>query len=292
MGLLDYLRAVPKDGLPPPLPAILSFGIDRSNRALDAWVAKNLPAARENFGTWEPVSKHVGYVDLPFRVRKTGAKDDLKPCDLKAVIGKLDKWCIGIVGAAGMGKTAIACEIGRWAMKDGKGGLCDHPMLPVLLDLAEADALKDLSTFVDKVRASLKLLVGERKEIPKERAEALLRRARVLVILDGILKSPSGRDLDAQGRVWPGQVDFPASALVITTRNGQLLNEKDVEITPQGIREDGKLREFVTKYGAGFPADGEKLLLEVAGVDLGRSTCSRLFHHFLPDLSWRNGMPA
>ena len=124
--------------------------------------------------------------------------------------------CILIRGEGGTGKTSLACQIARWATaSEPELRPTRHLMLPVLLDRnLEPDAAPGKDPFVTEIRGKLQVLIDEREPVPEELVERLLRHRRVLVIVDRLSElSKATRD-----RVRPGSPEFPANALIVTSR--------------------------------------------------------------------------
>lgn len=150
--------------------------------------------------------------------------------EMKTRLGQGDeRWTISIEGPVGVGKSALAFEIARWA-SDSRAAyrLASFPMLPVLLGSLEMGADK-AKTVDDAVKAELRFLMNV-PNISDRLLQALLRRKRVLVVFDGL--SETSRNTDDIIRPEKGTVY--TQALVITSRVSTNLPESLV-IRPQGL---------------------------------------------------------
>ncbi|MBZ5626408.1 MAG: HEAT repeat domain-containing protein [Acidobacteriia bacterium] len=237
----------------------------RSPRLLDAWVAQHIDKARRAFIESPTYTDRKVYVPLPGLLNGTPFTD-LKPQDIQEVCGR-NRWCILIRGEGGSGKTTLACQLALWGMaEDPKNRLIkDCRMLPVLIEPGLSfDVLKNVSDFRREILGNLKRLVDE-MHVDEELLNSLLETRRVLVILDGLSEMPSSIDDPAKARL--DNPDFPAAALLVTSRNAERLRE-DATLLPGRVEKD-RLFSFISTY-----------VTQNGCVDIGDSTlfdaCKRL----------------
>ncbi|MGH7468574.1 MAG: hypothetical protein ACRENP_11490 [Longimicrobiales bacterium] len=208
-------------------------------RALDAWVAARLPAARERFERLPTVSRRDVYVTLPMVVDGALIMDP-SARSFHAQFRRGPTRLL-IQGEGGAGKTSLACQLGRWGMRGSADGLCTHALLPVLI---EQDLEAGDNSFFRAIRGRLQDLIGEAEPLFEQLTEQLLRNRRVLVIVDGLSeRSGSTRDL-----VQPTDPRFAAAALVVTSRRAESLAGAIVtRIEPVRVRGD-RLSSFMEAY--------------------------------------------
>ncbi|MBD2028251.1 NACHT domain-containing protein, partial [Leptolyngbya sp. FACHB-711] len=128
-----------------------------------------------------------------------------------------------IQGEEGVGKTSLACQIALWALASkATDRPCKHQMLPVIL---EGDL--DLKTAGSKtpifeaIRGQLQNLADESDPISEALLEQLLRKNRILVIVDGL----SERSEETRKQVNPELPDFLINALLVTSRSSEGLSK-------------------------------------------------------------------
>jgi HEAT repeat protein len=247
-------------------------------RVLDAWVRRHLRPAYRNFsGTSRTVQERLVHVTIPVIRGQDQTILDLGPDQLRRTLART-RWCLLLWGAGGAGKTSLACRIARWAMQQmpaasmpprrGWRGLAARVlgrarparprfgrlMLPILFERAlpfpkeesgKEAARQDARTFRDLLENRLRALTGLTREIPEGLCEQLLQQGRVLVILDGL----SEWDEAARERTLRALAAIPASALVITSRNRELLNNfpNQVSLRPC-LATLGQLTAFTEAY--------------------------------------------
>jgi hypothetical protein len=106
-------------------------------------------------------------------------------------------------------------------------------MLPILIeeDLdCQGEACKQ--ALIDAILGQLKILTNEEEPISEELLERLLRRRRILVIVDHL--SEMGKQ--TQETIDPEQPDFPINALIVTSRQREILGRvSKIEIKPLRI---------------------------------------------------------
>jgi HEAT repeat protein len=245
--------ALPKEvgGIKVPLRYVLFVGFFHySRRVLNAWITQHLTTAREEFQQKTTVSDRAVHIPVPVilngQVIPHLAVEHLRPTFNKS------RACLLIWGEGGAGKTSLACQVARWAMADmPTERLCpQHRMLPVLIE--QVLELKDKEhphPFTDALRGELRALTHEEDPIPEEFLLRLLQRRRVLVIVDHFSEMPEATHQEIR----PGQPEFPANALVVTSRlEDRLGGVPPTTVKPlriQGNRLSSFLEAYLTQRG-------------------------------------------
>ena len=185
-------------------------------RVLDAWIKAHLVTVRDSFKGIDTVEDRKIHISVPVEIDKKTVSD-LKPVNLKPVFARPPA-CLLIWGEGGAGKTSLACQIAKWAMSEARSDrISQHLMLPVLIE-EELDADVE-NAFTGAIKRQLQILTIEPEPASDELLKHLLIKQRILVIVDHLSEmSASTRD-----QIKPGQSDFLANALIVTSR----LKEKD-----------------------------------------------------------------
>ncbi len=191
------------------VPLTLVRPLKYRDRVLDAWVADHWQAAQAEFLRLDTVKRKTIHIPLP--VGLDDATVELGPEYLAPTFKKKPALLL-ITGEGGAGKTSLACQIARWGLERH---LANHRLLPVLV---ETD-LDDGTTLLEAVRGQLTALTHQADPLPAELVEKLLHRQRILVIVDHL----SEMGAPTRKAIAPHLADFPAKALVITSR----LKEQD-----------------------------------------------------------------
>ncbi len=213
-------------------------------RVLDAWITQQVDLARDAFARKSTVSERKVYIPIPV-VLDGNAVAELGGKDLQATFSD-GRQCLLIWGEGGIGKTSLACHLAQWAMADQKAErLCRHRMLPVLIE-QELDFKVDdkKSPFREAIRGQLQALIDSTNPISDEFLERLLRQRRILVIVDRF------SELSAATRqeIRPGHPNFPANALIVTSRVDETLDEvPKTTVKPMRI-EGNRLSSFLEAY--------------------------------------------
>ena len=149
-----------------------------------------------------------------------------------------------IWGEGGAGKTSIACRIARWAMADApEQRPAPHRMLPVLIERElDFEVGEGKDPFTETVRGDLEKLIEA--QVSDDLLAALLKRRRVLVIVDHLSEMTEA----TSQRVRPDVPNFPAAALVVTSRLEERLGDVP-KSSLQPLRVTGDyLFEFMGAY--------------------------------------------
>lgn len=218
------------------------------DRVLNAWVNNVVTVAGENFKNRDPGKQRSVWVSLPAILENETVAELTAAHLLKFTNRKC--WRIRLIGEGGSGKTALACQLGLWGMHEQpEKRISPEIMLPVVLGPNSSPLIrKDITAFTDGVRRELQILVGSTEPIPKEFIERLLRKKRILVILDGISEMPG--DASAASQDWDVADDpeFPVNALVLTSRTRELFSGGlNVDISPVRI-DTNHLLPFMNAY--------------------------------------------
>lgn len=226
-------------------------------RVLDRWVQKHLATARENFANRRTVKERKTYVSTPTMTNEEIC-DGLSPALLHLIFDK-PKSTVLISGEGGAGKTSLACQMALWAMDDeSENRLCkSHRMLPVLIEGNLEPKADGKNAFIESIRGHLRELIGVPDEIPEEFLLQLLRKRRVLVIVDSL----SELDEATRHNVKPAQPDFAVAAFIVTARIDDVLGgAAKTTIKPLRLNKD-RLSFFMDRYleqrGKQFETDEE-----------------------------------
>ncbi len=185
-------------------------------RVLDAWVKEHITKARENYSKKPTVNAHKVYVGIQSKLNDDNPEiltaQKLQPLFSSKTVRLL------ICGEGGSGKTNLAGQLGKWALSEVESSrLCtSHPLLPILI---EQNFPEGPTAIVDVVRGELRELIGDPDPLPKDWVEELLRKKRLLVIVDGLSELSD----TTRKQLQPEQPEFPIAALVITSRSEQFL---------------------------------------------------------------------
>jgi HEAT repeat protein len=233
-------------GVPIPLKYILGIGFfEYHDRVLDAWIRSRQAVAQENFLKLPTVKSRAVHVEVPVVLNGT-TLIDIKAEHLKPLFGSTKRSCLLIVGEGGAGKTSFACLLGRRALGYGPLLIADHPMLPILLEeeLDDPDHAAGSRRLFEAIRGRLTTLIGDLDPVDSEFTRRLLKRKRLLVIVDHL--SELSQETRTQFR--PASPDFPIGAFVVTSRVENVIDgiPKSV-IKPQRIA-GNRLTSFMEAY--------------------------------------------
>ncbi|MDY7003104.1 MAG: sister chromatid cohesion protein PDS5 [Cyanobacteriota bacterium] len=236
-------------------------------RVLDAWVEKHLATFQQKFLENETVEERKDYVSLPVELNSQEI-DELTAETLSEPFNREKRVRLLIWGEGGSGKTTIACQIAKWAMKkqDRSKALAKHLMLPVLIEKEIDNAGDGIKPIMEAMMAEIQELIDNEQMIVDELlVKQLLRQRRILLIVD----SYSELSQETQEKINPDPKEFPANALIVTSRIEEDFRGIDIKI--KTLRFDGgKLAYFIEQYlkECGkwhlFETDQEEFLQECA----------------------------
>jgi HEAT repeat protein len=218
-------------------------------RVLDGWVRAHLKSVREEFQEKDTVRDRKVYIPIPV-VLKDGETEEGKTLpqltgkELRSTFKK-QRNCLLIWGEGGAGKTSLACQIAKWAiLEDETERLCDHYMLPVLIEEELDFEAAGQQPFMAAIRGQLQDLTNEPNSISEELLERLLRQRRILVIVDHLSEMSEA----TRKAIRPELPNFCVNALVITSRTEETLG-KVIKTTLKPLRIEGnRLSSFMEAY--------------------------------------------
>ncbi len=217
-------------------------------RVLDAWVKIHLDKAYQKFEGKETVSEREVYITVPLylddKAQVKKVIEDLKGKSLETIFSQ-ERFCLLIWGEGGSGKTSLACQIAKWAMaKDLDKRPSKHLMLSVLIEQELGQQEDRKRSLINAIDGQLQYLIDTSESLSKELLEHLLRKQRILVIVDHLSEmSPETRQ-----QIRPDSPDFPVKALIVTSRIKEHLGDT-VDGIIETLRIDGKqLSGFIFDY--------------------------------------------
>jgi hypothetical protein len=235
-----------------------------SDRCLDALVRDTSPRALRVFEGEADVKARPTWVPAPLKLNGELVREFRRPTDLAAnsayVPGLFElrrtlpagsRTSISIEGPGGVGKSALAFQVARWAASEAHTvRLFPHRALPVLV--------QSPGKSVDEAVASRLAYVLDLPRISGRLLEALLRKRRVLAIVDSVSEKPEEVMHIA---IRPDAGALNTHALVVTSRLATALADA-VVVNPQGLTLgylDAVLDELIGRtLGAGRFADGQR----------------------------------
>lgn len=235
---------LPVIGISVPIRSALFVGFFHyHSRVLDAWVAAHMKSVREEFQEKDTVRDRNVYIPIPV-VLDRETVPQLTAQDLQASFKK-QRGCLLIWGEGGAGKTSLACQIAQWAISDDETErLCEHPMLPVLIEEELDCEVVDQQPFMAAIRGQLQDLTNQPDPISEELLERLLRERRILVIVDHLSEMSQA----TRKTIRPDLPDFCVNALVITSRTEETLGQV-TKTTLKPLRIEGnRLSSFIEAY--------------------------------------------
>ena len=203
-------------------------------RVLDAWVEQYWEKAKDQFLRSETVKERQ--IHIPLSVDLDGKlTKELSGKDLSATFQQKTAVLL-ISGEGGSGKTSLTCQIAQWGLEKH---LMPHRLLPVLIE-TELDEKK---TLIKAIEGQLKILINAEDDISPELLQKLLQHQRVLVIVDHL----SEMSETTRSQVKPELQEFPAKALIVTSRLNEPLSSVKTVLKPLQI-EKNRLWDFIPEY--------------------------------------------
>jgi hypothetical protein len=211
-------------------------------RVLDAWVLKHIPTVREQFNRIRTVEQRQVHVEVPVALDRR-VVSALQPEHLNEAFSR-KLTCLLIQGEGGSGKTSLACQIAQWAMADAPR-LSKHRMLPVLIEQdLNLEVAKDKVVLIEVIRGQLRNLAGEDDAPDQELVVRLLKRKRVLLIVD----SYSELNETTRNKIRPVDPEFAANNLIVTSRLEEALDGvMKTTLCPQRVQ-GNRLASFMEVY--------------------------------------------
>jgi hypothetical protein len=232
-------------GMKVPVRVVLLVGLFHYHpRVLDAWVAAHLDSVRVKFRKKPTVNARQVHLSVPV-VFDGSTLIELTGKSLQPVFANRRTRLL-IWGEGGSGKTSLACQVAQWAASsDEAEGLCKHRMLPVLIEQElDGKGAQGKTPFVEAIQGQLQDLIDAPEPIPEELLGRLLRQRRILVIVDHF--SELGESTRREIR--PELPDFPANALIVTSRSEETLGGV-TQTTIKPLRIAGnRLSSFMEAY--------------------------------------------
>ncbi len=196
-------------------------------RTLDAWVKSNLVKIKENFESMETVKERKLYIAVKVAF-KNDKNIDFTSKSFQEVFDKNQSQLL-IYGDGGSGKTSLICQMAKWALN--KRLFENHYALPILIENNVKDIQKTIAL-------EIKTLTNNETVISDALQKALLRKKRILLIVDGL----SELNEETKQQV----VNNPdMNAVVYTSRNDEI---KDVSKVETNYLVGGMVTDFLEEY--------------------------------------------
>jgi len=212
------------------------------DRVLDAWVRSKADYARRQFESMRTVKRlelHVGSVPVRMDDARNSSTEILKKI---APLWSRPRLAILIHGEGGAGKTSLACAIARYLLS--RAHPAGHAVLPILIEEPFEVTADGLGSLRDAIYGKIQALVESLADDEEELINELLKKRRILVIVDRLSEMPK----HVQALINPTDVGWKINALLVTSRKEETLGGVGVAaLTP--CRLDGSgLVAFVEDY--------------------------------------------
>jgi hypothetical protein len=211
-------------------------------RVLDAWVRKHLTKAHQRFSNRPTVKDRRVYVPVGLFL-DGNLVPEFTASDLQETFARNQARLL-ISGVGGAGKTSLACQVAHWGMKEKPDErLCPkHLMIPVLL---EPGSVKGGDDGLRKaICEQLSDAIGVATPISNALLEALLKKKRVLVLIDGLSEMKE----ETQNAILSGITSIPVNAVIFTSRNDETINDLNKTIIKPTKIKGNQLSSFVERY--------------------------------------------
>lgn len=152
-------------------------------KVLDAWLETHWPRALRKVEASPVFAEQQIRLALPIALEsKVETKQDgqsVRP------LFQADRVCLLIRGEDGSGRASLACEMARWAMADEPNRrLRSHQMLPVWIQPETNEAPANYESLIDSIRREAGRLLDRTSPLAWGLTIELLRRQRILVVID------------------------------------------------------------------------------------------------------------
>ena len=214
------------------------------NRVLDAWVQQHFTKVHEHFENLRTVRERTNHIPIPASIDDCPVNQPL--ADDFAAIFRKDNFCLLISGEGGSGKTSLACRLARWAMgTDVERPPAGHAMFPVMIEYELHDTLREQKhPLLQAIHSQVELITGD-DEIEPEFMRRLLKKKRILVIVDRL----SEMNAETRQLIQVGyDPQLRINALIITSRQKESMHGAPVN-TVEPLRVDREhLLPFMVAY--------------------------------------------
>ncbi|WP_199245211.1 HEAT repeat domain-containing protein [[Phormidium] sp. ETS-05] len=218
-------------------------------RVLDAWVAAHIRTVRREFDKIETVKQRATYVPVAVEVEEERLTELSR--EKVAAIFQQQHICLLIWGEGGSGKTSIACQLAQWGMHPNpQQRLTPHLMIPILIEEElEGKITSEKDIFLAAIRGQLRTLTDGENPVTVELLQELLRRRRILVIVDHFSEMSNV----TQQQIDPDAPDFPVNALMVTSRLdstfGRIRKSTIHPLRIEGVELSGFMQKYLDKLG-------------------------------------------
>ncbi len=213
-------------------------------RVLDAWVKQHVRSVRDNFDKIPCVAERLNHVDVPFSLNGREVSDSRDPA-IRALFEDR-RVRILIRGMGGSGKSSIAFQLGRLALSADKARRLNqkHLMIPIVIG-GEFHSSNDTTRIVVKTaQGLLSDLIGSDYQVDVALVQRLMQTRRLLIIIDGLSElSEASRSL-----VSPASAEFPANALIVTSRTKENLAGVSINEAKPHLLRHNSLFGFIDSY--------------------------------------------
>lgn len=154
-------------------------------RVLDAWVSERIAAAEDQFGKIATVQQREVHVAVPVELDRNIILG-LTPEDLKAPLARNSARLL-IWGRAGRARPAWSANSPAVACRMTLRCACAHRVLPVMIEQdLNLEVGQGRAVLTEVIRGELKELTGDTEAPNQEMVRHLLKRKRILLIVDGL----------------------------------------------------------------------------------------------------------